>query len=155
MLDFDLAELYEVETKNLNLAVKRNIKRFPEDFMFELSKKEWDSLRLHIETSKGRGGKRYLPKAFTEQGLAMLSGVLRSDKAINVNISIMRAFVQLRQFALTHNELAKQFKQLETRFNKEFADVYKALQYLLKKDKQDKEFKERKRIGFNTDNSRE
>jgi hypothetical protein len=89
ILDFDLADLYEVQTKNLNLAVKRNIKRFPQDFMFQLTKTEWDGLRLQIETSKSRGGTRYLPNAFTEQGLAMLSGVLNSDKAINVNIAIM------------------------------------------------------------------
>ncbi len=89
MLDFDLAELYEVETKNLNLAVKRNLKRFPKDFMFQITKLEWESLRLQIETSKGRGGTRYLPNAFTEQGLAMLSGVLNSEKAIKVNIAIM------------------------------------------------------------------
>ena len=101
MLDFDLAEMYEVETKNLNLAVKRNIKRFPHDFMFQLTKNEWDSLRLHFATSKNRGGTRYLPYAFTEQGLAMLSGILNSEKAIQVNIAIMRAFVFLRQYALT------------------------------------------------------
>ncbi|MDO8930683.1 MAG: ORF6N domain-containing protein, partial [Bacteroidota bacterium] len=102
MLDSDLAELYEVETKNLNLAVKRNLKRFPPDFMFQLAKSEWDILRLQIETSKGRGGTRYMPYAFTEQGVAMLSGVLNSEKAIEVNISIMRAFVFVRQYALSH-----------------------------------------------------
>jgi len=101
MLDFDLAEMYEVETKNLNLAVKRNIKRFPHDFMFQFTKNEWDSLRLQNATSKNRGGTRYLPYAFTEQGLAMLSGILNSEKAIQVNIAIMRAFVFLRQYALT------------------------------------------------------
>ncbi|MEI7897758.1 MAG: ORF6N domain-containing protein, partial [bacterium] len=81
LLDFDLADLYEVKTKNLNLAVKRNINRFPPDFMFQLTKTEWEGLRLQFETSNGRGGKRYLPYAFTEQGLAMLSGILNSDKA--------------------------------------------------------------------------
>jgi hypothetical protein len=96
MLDFDLAELYKVETKNLNLSVKRNIKRFPPDFMFQLNPEEWDSLRLQIETSK-RGGRRYLPYAFTEQGVAMLSGLLNSDIAIEMNIAIMRSFVVLRQ----------------------------------------------------------
>jgi len=93
ILDFNLAELYEVETKNLNLAVKRNINRFPSDFMFQLTNPEWKSLRLQIETSKGRGGTRYLPYAFCEQGVAMLSGILNSDKAIAVNIAIIRAFV--------------------------------------------------------------
>jgi hypothetical protein len=85
--------LYGVPTKSLNLAVKRNIKRFPPDFMFQITKDEWHGLRFQFETSKGRGGTRYMPYAFTEQGLAMLSGVLNSDKAIDVNISIMRAFV--------------------------------------------------------------
>lgn len=107
MLDFDLAELYEIETKNLNLSVKRNIKRFPKDFMFQLTKEEWESLRLQIETSKSRGGTRYLPYVFTEQGLAMLSGVLNSDKAILVNIAIMRAFVFIRQYALSHKDLTE------------------------------------------------
>src|SRR5581483_11957911 len=110
MLDRDLASLYETETKFLNLAVKRNLKRFPPDFMFQLTKEEFEalrfqiealekghSLRLQIETSNGRGGTRYLPYAFTEQGVAMLSGVLHSDKAINMNIAIMRAFVEIRR----------------------------------------------------------
>jgi hypothetical protein len=96
MFDFDLASLYHVETKNLNLSVKRNIKRFPQDFMFQLNPEEWDGLRLQNETSK-RGGRRYLPYAFTEQGVAMLSGLLNSDIAIEMNIAIMRSFVVLRQ----------------------------------------------------------
>ena len=111
MLDFDLAELYQVETKNLNLSVKRNIKRFPSDFMFQLSKDEWNSLRLQIETSK-RGGRRYLPYAFTEQGVAMLSGLLNSDTAIEVNISIMRAFVAIRSFLLTQSSVSSEIKEL-------------------------------------------
>lgn len=172
MLDFDLAELYEVETKNLNLAVKRNLKRFPADFMFQLAKPEWESLRLQIETlnaqrlqietlnddslrlqnetlKKGRGiHKKYLPHAFTEQGLAMLSGVLNSDKAINVNIAIMRAFVMIRQYALSHKDLTEKLKELENKYNKQFTDVYEAINYLLQKDKQDTEQKERKRIGY-------
>nr|NQU92531.1 ORF6N domain-containing protein [Bacteroidota bacterium] len=120
MLDFDLAELYEVQTKNLNLAVKRNIKRFPNDFMFQLTKTEWDVLRLQIETSNGRGGTRYLPYAFTEQGLAMLSSILNSDKAIQVNIAIMRAFVFIRQYALTHTEITNKLKELESKYDKHF-----------------------------------
>ena len=99
ILDFDLAELYGVETKNLNLSVKRNLKRFPHDFMFQLSVEEWQFLRLQIETSK-RGGRRYLPYAFTEQGVAMLSGLLNSDIAIEMNIAIMRAFIALRQYVI-------------------------------------------------------
>ncbi len=120
MRDFDLAELYEVQTKNLNLAVKRNIKRFPKDFMFRLTQEEWDGLRLQIETSKGRGGTRHLPFAFTEQGLAMLSGILNSDKAIEVNIAIMRAFVFMRQYALTHKDLTEKLTRSMTRSSMTF-----------------------------------
>ena len=148
MLDFDLAELYEVQTKNLNLGVKRNFKRFPKDFMFQLTKAEWDGLRLQIETSNRRGGTRYLPYAFTEQGLAMLSGILNSDKAIEVNIMIMRAFVFIRQYAMTHKEFSAKLKKIESKYNKQFKDVYEAINYLLNKDKQETAQKERKRIGF-------
>jgi len=148
MLDSDLAELYNVETKNLNLAVKRNIKRFPSDFMFQLVKSEWDILRLQIETSKGRGGTRYLPYAFTEQGVAMLSGILNSDKAIETNIAIMRAFVFVRQYALTHKDLTEKLQELENKYDKQFKDVYEAITYLLQKDNQEKEQKQRKRIGY-------
>lgn len=138
MLDFDLAELYEVETKRLKEAVRRNIKRFPPDFMFELTRNEFESLRSQIASSNTRGGTRYLPFAFTEQGLAMLSGVLNSDKAIEVNISIMRAFVLLREFALTHKELSARLHELEKKYNKQFKDVYEAINYLLKKDNEEK-----------------
>ncbi|MGE5429117.1 MAG: ORF6N domain-containing protein [Methylococcaceae bacterium] len=151
MLDYDLAELYEVETKNLNLSVKRNINRFPSDFMFQLTNLEWQSLRLQIETSKGRGGTRYLPYAFTEQGLAMLSGILNSEKAIAVNIAIMRAFVFMRQYALSHKDLTEKLKELEDRYDKQFNDVYDAIHYLLQKDNQEVEQKQRKRIGFKND----
>jgi hypothetical protein len=115
MLDFDLAEMYKVETKNLNLSVKRNMKRFPLDFMFQLSDEEWRSLRLQIETSK-RGGRRYSPYAFTEQGVAMLSGLLNSDIAIEVNIAIMRAFVHVRQVLLTTMP-SDRLTMLENRMN--------------------------------------
>jgi hypothetical protein len=151
MLDFDLAELYEVETKNLNLAVKRNLKRFPPDFMFQLSEPEWKSLRLQIETSKGRGGTRYLPYAFSEQGVAMLSGILNSEKAIEVNIAIMRAFVFMRQYALSHKDLTEKLLELENRYDKQFKDVYDAINFLLQKDNQETEQKQRKRIGFKND----
>jgi len=143
MLDFDLALLYEVETKALNLAVKRNSERFPSDFMFQLTSAEWESLRLQIETSK-RGGRRYLPYAFTEQGLAMLSGILNSQKAINVNIAIMRAFVMIRQYALTYKELTEKLKEIEGKFT----DVYEAINYLINKDKLQIDHNKRKRIGF-------
>jgi chromosome condensin MukBEF ATPase and DNA-binding subunit MukB len=104
-------------------------------------------LRSQIATSK-RGGVRYLPFAFTEQGVAMLSGILNSPKAIAVNIQIIRAFVYLRQFALSHSELSTKLRELENRYNKQFTDVYEALNYLLKKDKQNTEQKERKKIGY-------
>lgn len=149
ILDFDLAILYETETKRLKEAVKRNMSRFPSDFMFELSKVEFESLRTQFATSK-RGGIRYAPYAFTEQGIAMLSSVLKSDKAIQVNISIMRAFVFIRQYALSHKDLTEKLKELETKYNKQFKDVYEAINYLLQKDKQITEQKERKRIGFKT-----
>ena len=115
MLDSDLATLYGVETKVLNLAVKRNLNRFPEDFMFTLSEIEWNNLRFQFETSSEHGGRRYLPKAFTEQGIAMLSGVLKSDRAVSVNISIMRMFVQMRKCASEYTELDERISQLEER----------------------------------------
>ncbi len=154
MLDFDLAEMYNTETKRLKEAVRRNLNRFPSDFMFELTKDEFNSLRTQIATSK-RGGTRYTPFAFTEQGVAMLSSVLKSDKAIEVNIAIMRAFVFVRQYALSHKDLTEKLNQLETKYNKRFKDVYDAINYLLKKDKQNKTKKieppKRNPIGFKTD----
>ncbi len=151
MLDYDLAELYEVETKALNQSVKRNIERFPEDFMFRLSIAEWNVMRSQIVTAsdpQDKRNKNVTPYAFTEQGLAMLSGVLNSQKAIDVNIAIMRAFVQIRQFALTNKELTDKLKKLESKTNKQFKDVYEALDYLLQKDKMETEQKKRVRIGF-------
>ena len=147
MLDYDLAALYEVLTKNLNLAVKRNINRFPEDFMFQLTKEEFNSLRLQFATleEKGKGKhSKYLPYAFTEQGVAMLSSVLKSQKAIEVNIAIMRTFIKIRKYALNYKELAD--KLLE--HDKQFSDVYEALDYLISKDKQEIEENQRERIGF-------
>jgi hypothetical protein len=111
MLDKDLAMLYEVETKVLNQAVKRNTGRFPTDFMFQLNKKEFESLRSQIVTSN-RGGSRYLPFAFTEQGVAMLSGVINSPKAIDMNIAIMRAFVEMRKIAISNKNISDQIKVL-------------------------------------------
>ena len=126
MLDFDLAELYCVETKQLNLSVKRNLKRFPHDFMFQLSVEEWDTLRLQFETSK-RGGRRYLPYAFTEQGVAMLSGLLNSDIAIEMNIAIMRAYIALRQYVINPPtdrivELKEDLKRLKEYIEEVFSD---------------------------------
>lgn len=122
MLDFDLAEMYEIETKNLNKAVKRNIERFPTDFMFRLTNEEANSLAISLRFQNGtsnKGGNRYAPFAFTEQGVAMLSGILRSPKAVEVNINIMRAFVRMRQYLLSHapkeelEELRKRIEYLE------------------------------------------
>ena len=153
MLDSDLAELYETETKRLKEAVRRNIDRFPSDFMFELSKTETESLRTQ-NASSNRGGSRYMPFVFTEQGVAMLASVLNSSKAIEVNIQIVRAFVLLRQYALTHADLTNKLKEFESRYNKQFNDVYEALNYLLTKDNRLNEQNQRKRIGYksNPDN---
>ena len=147
MLDSDLAELYETETKRLKEAVRRNIDRFPSDFMFELSKTETESLRTQ-NASSNRGGSRYMPFVFTEQGVAMLASVLNSSKAIEVNIQIVRAFVLLRQYALTHADLTNKLKEFESRYNKQFNDVYEALNYLLTKDNRLNEQNQRKRIGY-------
>jgi|SRR5690606_12989361 len=150
MLDFDLAELYEVETRILKQAVRRNIERFPEDFLFELTKEEYDSLRLQIvtlETGRGKHNK-YNPFAFTEQGVAMLSGVLKSTKAIQVNIAIMRAFVVMRQYALSHKDLTEKLKEIETKYDKNFEDIYQAINYLIEEKEQELDLKNRKRIGF-------
>lgn len=147
MLDFDLAELYQTETKYLKRAVKSNLKRFPIDFMFELNRLEWENLRCSISTSK-RGGIRYLPYAFTEQGVSMLSTVLKSDVAIETNISIMRTFVLIRQYQLSHKDLTEKLHELETKYNKQFSDVFEAINYLVKKNKKELIQKERVKIGF-------
>lgn len=143
MLDFDLALLYNVETKVFKQSVRRNINRFPKDFMFELTEIEFNSLRSQIVTSN-RGGLRYMPFAFTEQGIAMLSSVLNSEKAIEVNISIIRAFVTFRQFSLTYSELKDRISAIEN----QFPDIYKALNYLVDKDAVSKNNQERKKIGY-------
>ena len=150
MLDFDLADLYETENKYLKRAVRQNIDRFPPDFMFELAKAEWDSLRCNFSTLEtGRGQyPKYLPFAFTEQGVSMLSTVLKSKKAVQVNIAIMRAFVFIRQYALSHKDLSAKLKELETIYNKKFEDVYEAINYLLKKDRKQVDQSERQRIGY-------
>src|SRR5436189_3440596 len=110
MFDFDLAELYQAETKRLKEAVRRNIQRFPNDFMFQLTKDEFESLRTQFATSNQRGGRRYRPYAFTEHGITMLASVLRSETAIKMNIAIVRAFIALKKFATQYDELLKQIK---------------------------------------------
>ena len=128
-----LAELYEVETKALNQAVRRNPERFPEDFMFQLSTEEWQVLRSHIVTSKTetRGGTQYAPYAFTEQGVAMLSSVLRSPRAISVNIEIMRTFVRMRRLLAENSEIASRLDELEKSTDERFQTVFEALYQLL------------------------
>lgn len=147
MLDFDLSELYEIETRVLNQAVKRNRTRFPPDFMFQLNETEYTNLKSQFVTSSW-GGTRKLPFAFTEQGVAMLSSVLHSSKAIEVYISIMRAFVYFRKLILSNKELSNKLVAMEEKYNKKFKDVFEALNYLLNKDKQTEDIKERTRIGF-------
>jgi len=130
MLDKDLAELYSVETKQLKRAVRRNIDRFPADFMFELTREEYNSLRSHFGTSSW-GGTRYLPMAFTEQGVAMLSSVLNSKRAIEVNIVIMRAFVQLRKITSSQKQLARKLQEIEARLedhDESIGAIFEAIQ---------------------------
>jgi hypothetical protein len=131
MLDADLAELYGVTTGNLNLAVRRNQRRFPEDFMFQLSRKEAQALLLQNARAKGRGGRRTPPYAFTEQGVAMLSSVLSSERAIEVNIAIMRAFVRLRVMLATHADLARRLNELEEKYDEQFRVVFDAIRELM------------------------
>lgn len=145
MLDFDLAELYQVETKNLKRAVKRNIERFPDDFMFELTADEWEILRCNFGTSNW-GGTRYLPFAFTEQGIAQLSSVLNSPLAIQVNISIIRAFVTLRQYALVYAELNQKLETFMIETNMQFNEIYQALTELASTREQNST--SRKRVGY-------
>lgn len=166
MLDFDLAELYGSETKRLKEAVRRNLKRFPSDFMFELTKEEFESLRSQIASSNKRGGTRYMPFAFTEQGVAMLSSVLNSESAIEINISIMRAFVTVRQYLYSTTKEIEELKQrmkmleegnedtiaavndLSEDTRKELDDIYLALSQLAEKQKHVNKQTERRPIGF-------
>jgi len=135
MLDSDLAKLYGVETKILNKAVKRNLERFPKDFMFQLNYQELARLRFQNGTSKtGRGGSRYLPYAFTEQGVAMLSGVLTSPRSIGVNIEIMRAFVRLRRLLAAHKELSQKLEELENQLrdhDEQIQAIFDAIRQLM------------------------
>jgi phage regulator Rha-like protein len=130
MFDRDLAELYGVETRVLNQAVKRNKERFPDDFMFQLNKQEIEVWKSQIVTSK-RGGRRYFPYVFTEQGVAMLSSVLKSKRAIQVNIAIMRTFTKLREILLTHKELREKIEKMEAKYNEQFKAVFLAIKQLI------------------------
>jgi hypothetical protein len=147
LLDEDLAELYGVPTKSLNLAVRRNARRFPPDFMFRLTRQEHERLRFQIETSKtGRGGRRYPPYAFTEQGVAMLSSVLNSPRAVQVNIEIMRTFVRLRQVIAANADLARKLRALERKYDAKFRIVFDAIRALMESVEEDNP--DRPRIGF-------
>jgi hypothetical protein len=163
MLDFDLAKLYGVTTGALNQAMKRNLDRFPPDFSFQLTKKQWDHLRSQIVTSsledslrsqfmtleKGWGKhSKYLPYAFTEHGVTMLASILRSEKAVKMNIAIVRAFIALRKISMHYNELAEKIKELEIRYNKQFSDIYDVLLAMQEDKKQWDDFANRERIGF-------
>ena len=151
MLDSDLAMLYEVETKVLNQAVKRNIERFPEDFMFQLTKQEWNTfkVRSQIVTSPKGGGRQYLPYVFTEQGVSMLSSVLKSKRAIQINVQIMRTFVAMRRWAIENKELGQRLTELEQYFIEHCKDqkqdmqkIYEAIGLLMDRTKS-------REIGFN------
>ena len=147
ILDLELAKMYQTETKRLKESVRRNIRRFPPDFMFELTAEEWGNLRSQIATSSW-GGQRYLPFAFTEQGVAMLSAVLNSQRAIHASIQIMRAFVLMRQWALEYQDLQEKLTDLEKRFGQKFTDIEQVLNYLIQKDQKQVQQGSRKKIGF-------
>jgi TATA-box binding protein (TBP) (component of TFIID and TFIIIB) len=146
MLDADLARLYGVTTGNLNKAVKRNQTRFPGDFMFRLTEKEMESLIFQSGRSKRRGGRRHRPYAFTEQGVSMLSSVLNSERAVQVNIAIMRTFVQLRRLMDTNADLARKIEGLEKKYDEKFAVVFAAIKQLIAPPEPAK-----KRIGFHSE----
>jgi phage regulator Rha-like protein len=166
MLDFDLAALYEVETKVLNQAVKRNIKRFPADFMFRLTASEWEDMRSQFVTtptvitpmrsqivtaSQNKRNTSVMPYAFTEQGVAMLSGVLNSDKAIGMNIAIMRAFVEIRKVLLMQSDLKEQLKQIREHIGEhdtQLNQIYDAMENLLDEKAAQRKWEDRERIGF-------
>lgn len=146
MLDFDLAALYEVETRILNQAVRRNSDIFPDDFMFRLTKNEWDMLSQIVMTYPAKRPKTALPLAFTEHGVTMLANVIKSKKARQVSVAVVRAFIALKQLSLKYNDIG-----IKLKYNKQFEDVYEAINYLLEKDKSAIDQKNRKRIGFKKD----
>jgi hypothetical protein len=147
ILDYELAKMYEVETRVLKQAVRRNIDRFPEDFMFELTEVEMKNLTSQFVMSSW-GGTRYGIFAFTEQGIAMLSSVLKSKLAIQINISIMRAFVMMRQWSLTYHELAERLEELERSHGKRFDGIEQVLNYFIQKEKQSAQQRQRKQVGY-------
>ena len=149
MFDFDLAQLYQVETRVLNQAVKRNRDLFPADFMFRISNKDWKNMSSQfVMTSLVKRPKTALPLVFTEHGVAMLANILKSTRARRTSLAIIRAFIAMKKFILNYKDLSGKLKQLEKKYNKQFADVNQALEYLLNKDIEEKEQKYRKRIGY-------
>jgi hypothetical protein len=145
MLDIHLADLYNVETKALVQAVKRNADRFPDDFMFQLNQKEFNQLTTPSTIQETRGGRRYFPYAFTEQGIAMLSSVLRSKSAIQVNIEIMRSFIKLRKILASNDNLNKKVEALELKYDEQFSCVFKLIRRLINEDNKSKN---NRNIGF-------
>jgi len=149
MLDFDLAELYAVETRILKQAVKRNIGRFPGDFMFQLTKVEWQELITICDNlPEGVKFSPALPFAFTEHGVTMLASVLRSEKAVKMNIAIVRAIIALREMAMNYKELAGKIEEMEKKYNKQFSNIYEVLQVLMEEKQHRDNFESRERIGF-------
>lgn len=148
MLDFDLAALYNVETKHVNQAVRRNLNRFPEDFYFQLSPEAHNNLKSQFVTSSW-GGKRKLPMAFTEHGIAMLASVLRSETAIRMNLAIIRTFIALRELASEHLEIHQKISELEQKYDRKFSSINQALDYLLNEKQAEELQKKRRKIGFN------
>jgi phage regulator Rha-like protein len=152
MLDFDLAELYEVETKVFNQSVKRNIGRFPDDFMFQLSPKEWDSnWSQFVTSSRKHRSKVYLPYAFTEHGVTMLASILRSEKAIKMSIAVVRAFIALKQYAIQQNNITEQLLEIRDRLGEhdvQLSSIYDAIENLLDEKAEQRTWRDRERIGF-------
>jgi hypothetical protein len=149
MFDFDLARMYEVETRVLNQAVKRNIELFPKDFMFPLTKEEWNFMSSQIViTYPEKRPKTALPLVFTEHGVTMLANVLKSKKARLMSVTVVRAFIALKEFALNYAELAHKIKELEIKYDKNFIDIYQAINYLVEKDKKQISQEDRRRIGY-------
>jgi phage regulator Rha-like protein len=154
ILDFDLAEIYDVETKQLKRQVNRNINRFPSDFMFQLTKDEYQSLRSQFGTLKRGEHSKYMPYAFTEQGVAMLSGVINSEKAIAMNIAIMRAFVEIRKIIVENKKIAKRLQNLEDKLGMhdvQLKEIYNAIENLLDDKAEKIAWEDRKKIGFKAD----
>lgn len=155
MLDEDLARLYQVRTKVLVQAVKRNNKRFPEDFMFQLTTEEYSALRSQIVTSTGSTGRRTLPYAFTEHGISMLSSVLNSERAVDVNIAIIRAFIRMRQMLASNKDLERKLNDLERHYNAQFKVVFNSIRQLINAKPKDPatSIPNKRKIGFGRDES--